>query len=206
MVTANITNHSSVHTGTFSINIAFDAEVSGFSKSDMTFRAVSGNGITGLMFSEITGDGANYMVTVRVPDDVAGAFSVEIDGQVNASGIAQDVTMTPRTFSYDTVQNVTTTMKEVQHRDNGEIVLRVVFSVDVLWFDKTDLRIHRLAGNDPTLMDYYITGQGRDYSVVFVPAPETQGAIEVNIDGFVQRTTGTTREIVNITPVVIVYP
>ncbi len=205
MINANITNYITVHSGTFSINIVFDTNVTDFTKSDITFRAVSGNGISDLTFSEITGVGSSYMLTVTVPSGVVGAFSVEIDGQVSVSGVSQSVESTSRTFNYDTIPNVTTTMKSVDYQQNGEINLQVAFSADVLWFDKTDLRIQRMAGDDPSLMDYYITGSGREYRVVFLPARGTRGAILVDIDGSVQRTSGLMREIVNITPTMIVY-
>ncbi len=45
MINANITNYITVHSGTFSINMVFDTNVTDFIKSDITFRAVSGNGI-----------------------------------------------------------------------------------------------------------------------------------------------------------------
>ena len=205
MINANITNYITVHSGTFSINIVFNTNVTDFTKSDITFRAVSGNGISDLTFSEITGVGSSYMLTVTVPSGVVGAFSVEIDGQVSVSGVSQAVESTSRTFNYDTIPNVTTTMKSVDYQQNGEINLQVAFSADVLWFDKTDLRIQRMAGDDPSLMDYYITGSGREYRVVFLPARGTRGAILVDIDGSVQRTSGLMREIVNITPTMIVY-
>ena len=205
MINANITNYITVHSGTFSINIVFNTNVTDFTKSDITFRAVSGNGISDLTFSEITGVGSSYMLTVTVPSGVVGAFSVEIDGQVSVSGVSQSVESTSRTFNYDTIPNVTTTMKSVDYQQNGEINLQVAFSADVLWFDKTDLRIQRMAGDDPSLMDYYITGSGREYRVVFLPARGTRGAILVDIDGSVQRTSGLMREIVNITPTMIVY-
>ena len=205
MINANITNHTSVHNGTFSINIVFDASITDFTKSDITFRAASGNGITDLIFSEITGTGASYMLTVTVPNNVAGGFSVEIDGQVNVSGISQSVDATPRTFQYDTIPNVTTTMKAVDYQENGEITLQVEFSTDVMWFDKTDLRLQWMAGNDPSLMDYYITGSGREYRIYFQPAKGTSGAILVDISGSVQRTSGLMREIVNISPTLISY-
>ena len=205
MINANITNHTTVHSGAFSINIVFDRNVTDFTKSDITFRAVAGNGITDLTFSEITGADSSYMLSVTVPNDVAGAFSVEIDGQVSVSGVSQSVEATPRTFNYDTIPNVTTTMKQVDYQANGEISLHLAFSADVLWFDKTDLRIQRMAGDDPSLMDYYITGSGREYHVVFLPACGTRGAILVDIQGAVQKTSGLVREIANITPTMIVY-
>ena len=205
MINANITNYITVHNGTFSINIVFDTNVMDFTKSDITLRAVSGNGISDLTFSEIIGVGSSYMLTVTAPSGVVGAFSVEIDGQVSVSGESQAVDATSRTFTYDTIPNVTTTMKTVDYQQNGEINLQVAFSADVLWFDKTDLRIQRMAGDDPSLMDYYITGSGREYRVVFLPARGTRGAILVDIDGSVQRTSGLMREIVNITPNMIVY-
>lgn len=205
MINANITNYTKVHNGAFSINIAFDRSVTDFTKSDITFRAVSGNGITNLTFSEITGIGSSYMLSVTVPKNVAGAFSVEIDGQVSVSGESQSVVATSRTFNYDTIPNVTTTMKQVDYQENGEISLHLAFSADVLWFDKTDLRIQRMAGDDPALMDYYITGSGREYRVVFQPSLGTRGAILVDIAGSVQKASGLMREIVNITPTMIVY-
>ena len=205
MTNANITNHTTVHSGAFSINIVFDKSVTNFTKSDITFRAVSGNGITNLTFAEITGTGTSYMLPVTVPNNVAGAFSVEIDGKVSVSGVSQSVEATPRTFSYDTIPNVTTTMKQVDYQENGEISLRLAFSADVLWLDKTDLRIQRMAGDDPALMDYYIIGSGREYRVVFLPVHGTRGAILVDIQGAVQKTSGLIREIANITPTMIVY-
>ena len=41
--------------------------------SDITFKAVSGNGITGLSFA-LSGTDANYMVAVTVPNNKGGLF------------------------------------------------------------------------------------------------------------------------------------
>lgn len=205
MINANITNHTTVHNGTFSINIVFDTNITDFTKSDITFQAVSGNGITDLTFSEITGTGTSYMLTGTVPSGIAGAFSVEISGEVNASGQAQTVHTTPRIFNYDTIPNVTTTMKQVDHHENGEVTLQVEFSTEVIWFDKTDLRLQWIAGHDLSLMDYYITGSGRTYRIYFQPSNDTQGGMLVDIRGSVQRPSGLIREIINITPILITY-
>lgn len=205
MINANITNHDTVHNGTFNINIVFDQNVTDFTTPDITLTPVSGNGTTGLTFSAITGTGTTYTIIVTVPQDVEGAFTLAIDGQVSVSGISQAVNATPRTFTYDTITHVTTTLKQLDHRDNGEIALQLAFSHDVLWFNKTDLRIKRITGDDPSLLDYYITGSGRDYQAVFVPAPNTRGAVLVDITGTVQRTTGMLREIVNATPILVPY-
>ena len=121
MINGNITNYITVHSGTFSINTVFDTNVMDFTKSDITFRAVSGNGISDLTFSEIIGVGSSYMLTVTVPSGVVGAFSVEIDGQVSVSGESQAVESTSHTFNYDTVPDITTTMKSVDYQQNDEI-------------------------------------------------------------------------------------
>lgn len=205
MITANITNHTTVHNGTFNINIVFDQNVTDFTTPDITFTATSGNGTTGLTFSAITGSGTTYIIIVTVPPDVEGAFTLAIDGQVTVSGISQTVNATPRTFTYDTITHITTTLKQIDYRDSGEIALQFAFSHDVLWFNKTDLRIKRITGDDPSLLDYYITGQGRNYSAIFIPAPNTRGAILVDITGTVQRTTGVMREIVNTAPILVPY-
>ena len=205
MVNANITNHTTVHNGTFNINIVFDENVTDFAITDITFTPVSGNGTTGLTFSTITGSGTTYMITVTVPTDVEGSFSIAIDGQVSVSGVSQAVIATARTFTYDTITAVTTSFKSLHYRDNGEIVLRVAFSHDVLWFNKTDLQIKRMTGDDPSLLDYYITGSGREYQTVFVPAPNTRGSVLVDISGSIQRTTGIMREIINTAPILIAY-
>lgn len=205
MITANITNHNTVHNGTFNINIVFDQSVTDFTTPDITFTATSGNGTTGLTFSAITGNGTTYMIIVTVPPDIEGAFTVAIDGQVTASAVSQTVNATPRTFTYDTITHITTTLKQLDYRDNGEIALQLAFSHDVLWFNKTDLRIKRITGDDPSLLDYYITGQGRNYQAVFQPAPNTHGAVLVDITGTVQRTTGVIREIINTAPILVPY-
>lgn len=205
MINANITNHNTVHNGTFNINIVFDQNVTDFTIPDIAFTPTSGNGTTGLIFSAITGNNTTYMIIVTVPPDVQGAFTIAIDGQVTVSGTSQTVNVTPRTFTYDTITHITTTLKQLDYRHNGEIALQLAFSHDVLWFNKTDLRIKRITGDDPSLLDYYITGRGRNYQAVFQPAPNTHGAVLVDITGTVQRTTGVMREIINAAPILVPY-
>lgn len=205
-INAVITNNIGTHIGDFPINIAFAAEVSDFVLSDLTFTAVSGNGTTGVVFRQVTGSGANYMVAVSLPSNVEGAFSVEITGQVAVNGVVQDVVATVKTFRYDTIFDVSTVFLPLRYNDaENEIVLPVQFGESVFWFDKSDLSIEEKVGTPAYLIEHYVRGEDANYDVVFNPAPQTWGAICVNIAGEVVKETDLVREIVNATPMLISY-
>ena len=205
MVRANITNDVATHIGNFSVNIAFAEAVTDFVIGDLTFAAVSGNGLTNITRT-LTGSGGNYMVNVSVPDGVTGAISVAITGQVMVSGVEQNVVATTKTFRYDTVFDVQTAFLDLRYKDaDNAVILPIQFDEDVLWFDKSDLFIDKKAGSEAYLLEHYARGEDADYEVVFHPEGGTWGAIGVDITGEVIKESDLVREIVNVDPVLISY-
>jgi len=204
-INAVISNDIHVHIGNFPINIAFAEEVTEFAIGDLTFTAVSGNGL-GNITRTLTGSGATYMVNITLPLNAIGSFSVEIAGQVMVNGVAQDVVVTVKTFRYDTVFDVRTAFLSLRYNDTeNEIVLPVQFGEDVFWFDKSDLTIEEKAGTQAYLLEHYVRGEDADYEIVFRPAANTWGAFTVDITGEVVKETDLVREIVNVDPVLISY-
>ena len=204
-INAVISNDISTHIGNFSVNIAFAEDVKGFVMGDLTFTAVSGNGLSNITRT-LSGSGATYMVNVSVPSKVTGSFSVQITGQVTVDGSAQSVVSKSKTFRYDTIFDVSTSFKSLQYNDrDNEIVLAVQYSEDVFWFDKSDLSIEKKAGSDAFLIEHYVRGKDANYDVVFHPVRGSWGAICVDITGEVIKESGLLREIVNVDPVLISY-
>ena len=205
MINAIISNNISTHTGNFGINIAFDESVTVFTISDITFAAVSGNGITGITHT-LSGSGASYIVNVSVPANTQGSFSVDISGMVNVSGTAQNVVATAKTFRYDTVAGVGTTLSPLQYNTKGDqIILPVVFADDVIWFDKSDLSVKKKAGSDSFLLDLYVRGQDRKFDIVILPEQGTWGAVGVDIIGDVIKETNLTRKSVDVDELLVSY-
>lgn len=202
-VNAVISNEISTHIGNFSVNIAFEKDVTDFDIADVTFTAVDGNGVTNIVRT-LTGSGATYMVNVTLPADVKGSFSVAITGQVMVDGTAERVVATVKTFRYDTIFDVSTSFLPLRYEDD-EIILPIEFDEDVLWFDKSDLFVERKAGSEAFLLEHYVRGKDADYEVVYLPARGTWGAIGVDITGEVIKETDLVREIVNVDPVLISY-
>ena len=204
MINANITNFISTHIGNFSINIAFADDVEDFALSDIAFRAVSGNGITGLSFA-LSGSDSDYMVAVTVPNSVDGAFSVEITGQVTVSGSSQNVVATVRTFRYDTIFDVVVGFGNLAYTADGDITLPVGFDEDVLWFDKSDLQFTQVAGSGLYDMEYTLLGDGDNYKVIFSGALNTWGAFLIDLTGDVVKADDLVREIVNTDPKLVSF-
>ena len=205
MINAIISNNVSTHTGNFGINIVFAEAVTGFDISDITFTAVDGNGITGISHT-LSGSGASYIVNVSVPSNVQGSFSVNITGMVNVSGTAQNVVATVKTFRYDTVAGVGTTLSPLSYNAAGDqIILPVTFASDVIWFDKSDLDVEKRAGSDAFLLDLYVRGQDRNFDIIFLPAAGTWGAIGVDITGDVINENYLTRKTVDVEALLISY-
>lgn len=204
-IKAVISNEVSTHIGNFSVNIAFAKDVTGFEISDVTFTAISGNGVSNITWS-LNGGGTTYMVNVSVPIDVSGSFSVAITGEVMVDGSAERVVATTKTFRYDTIFDVRTAFLPLRYNDvDDEIILPVQFDEDVLWFDKSDLFVERKAGSEAYLLDHYVRGEDANYDVIFLPARGTWGAIGVDITGEVIKETDLVREIVHVDPVLISY-
>lgn len=204
MINANITNYINTHIGNFSINIAFAKDVDDFVLGDVSFSAVSGNGITGLSYI-LTGSGSTYLITVSVPANVEGSFSAEITGQVTVDGTAQDVVATVRIFRYDTIFDVAVGFGDLRYSADGDITLPVGFDEAVLWFDKSDLEFEQVAGHDIHEMQYNLLGEDDTYKVNFYPAENTSGAFLVDLTGEVQKADDLVREIVNTDPKFISY-
>ena len=202
-INAVISNEISTHIGNFSVNIAFAKDVTDFDISDVTFTAVSGNGVTNINRT-LSGSGATYMVNVSVPGAVSGSFSVEITGQVMVDGTAERVVATIKTFRYDTIFDVRTAFLPLRYNDD-EIILPIQYDEDVLWFDKSDLFVEKRAGTEAYLLEHYVRGVDADYEVVFHPARGTWGAIGVDITGEVIKESDLVREIVSVDPVLISY-
>ena len=78
-------------------------------------------------------------------------------------------------------KNITATFGDLDYRDNGEIVLPITFSEDVLDFHKSSLTITKVAGSEPYEMEYYLS-QNKDardntYNLNIFPAHGTAGII-----------------------------
>lgn len=205
MINANITNFISTHTGNFSINIAFADDVEDFALSKITFRAVSGNGTTGLTFGAVLGSDSSYMVPVQVPAGVEGTFSVEITGQVTVSGSSQPVAATVRTFRYDTIFDVVVGFGNLAYTAAGDITQPVGFDEDVLWFDKSDLQFTLVAGSGLYDMEYTLLGDGDSYKVIFSGDRNSWGAFLIDLTGYVVKADDLVREIVNTDPKLVSF-
>ena len=204
MVNANTTNYISTHIGNFTINIAFEKDVTDFAIGDCTFTAVSGNGTTGLSFT-LSGSGSTYLVNVVVPDDVKGSFSVEITGQVTVDGNAQSVVAAVQTFRYDTIFDVTVEFGHLSYSADGEVILPVEFGENVLWFDKSDLQFTQMVGTRLYDMEYALFGDGDSYKVVFSADENTWGAFLIDLTGDVVKPDGLVREFVSVDPLLVSY-
>lgn len=222
MINANITAYSGIYIGNFTIAIAFGEAVTGFNADDnLSIVAVRGNGTNGVVF-KLTGAGKNWMLSVMLPEGQKGAFSIDIVGQVTtAENGQQAVIADPVTINYDTVREVIATFQELTYRDTGEIVLDISFydatnpteKEPMLWFDRTDLTLTKMAGDDIHCFNYNLisnpaeddAAEGADYQVVFTPAPNTAGVFRVDMTGEVIKTDGLMREIAPVTPKLIVY-
>ena len=204
-IKAVISNDVSTHIGNFSVNIAFAKDVTDFDISDLSFGAVSGNGLRNIT-RRLTGSGSTYMVNVSVPSNVTGSFSVEITGGVMVDGSVESVVATLKTFRYDTIFDVRTSFLPLRYNDGeNAIILPIHFDEDVLWFDKSDLSIKKKAGSDAYLLEHYVRGEDANYDVVFHPARGSWGAICVDVTGEVIKESDLVREIVNVDPVLISY-
>lgn len=204
-INAVISNDVGTHIGSFTVNVAFAEAVTEFTLSDVTFAAVSGNGLTNIK-RVLTGGGATYMVNISVPENVTGAFSVVITGQVMVDGTAVDVVVTAKTFRYDTIFDVKTNFLDLIYNDvENEIVMPIRFGEDVLWFDKSDLFIEKKVGSEAYLLEHYVRGVDADYEVVFIPERGTWGAMCVDITGEVIKEDDLVREIVHVDPLLISY-
>ena len=222
MINANITAHSGIYIGNFTIAISFEQPVTDFTESDLTIVGTIGNGTAGVQW-DLTGTGKDYMLSVMLPEGKQGRFSVSISGQVQVMGEsqAQDVVADSITVAYDTIREVNATFGELEYRDNGDIALPITFydqdtqtdKEPVLWFDKTDLMLTKFIGDDIYCHDYNLISkgddpdavEGADYEVVFTPSENTAGAFKVEMTGEVVKAEGLIREITPVTPKLIVY-
>ena len=184
MANATITAPQDKQTGNFSASVAFDASVTGFEKTDVRLRALSGNGITGVDFA-LTGTGDTYALSFTLPTDKAGIFEIRVTGMVTpqAETEAEAVTADTAVVIYDTRAHIIATFGTVEYRDAGVVVVPVTFAEAVIAPSKSVFDVSSVSGDALTDVTYTLTGSGTAYELAFQVPPDRNGSFQITVSG-----------------------
>ena len=192
--------------GNFNAIVSFGTPFEGFDKTDVNLVALSGNGVKGVDF-DIIGEGANYNIQFRLPDDVRGSLRIELTGQVRpvGGGEFEAITANPRTVVYDNISSVAASFGQPEYRANREIAVPINFPENVQYFSKTDCDPKRVSGDVIYDFDYYLIGENSIFHLVLVPPPDKSGSLMVGISGHIYKTASFVRDNIVIKPILIPY-
>lgn len=207
MPNATIQDLMATQIGNFSLEVTFGVAVSGFEKTDVNLRALTGNGITGVDFS-ISGvePVASFMLMFTLPATAEGSFEISITGMVTPEGgsTPEAVMAASVVVVYDTTTNVTATFGTVEYREGNVIAVPVTFGESVI-APKTAFTATRVTGDALTGITYVIRGEGTDFELEFTIPPDREGSFSVSANGYVLKTATSVWDNVIITPITVVY-
>ena len=184
-IAATLTGPENTQTEDFNVNAVFGEGITSLPESVVDVLPREGNGDIGVTFI-ITGSGDSYVIEFTLPDDVEGAFTVQIIGNVTATGgVTPEVVMANTVTIYYNTQLIT-------YRENSsgdlEIVVPIQFSENVLFLTKEHFDItkeYTTVGIVSDIIDdieYYLLGMNRDYQLVFIPKIDRIGVVGIDLN------------------------
>ena len=210
-IKATITPPIAIQTGNFTVGITFEVGLVNLTADKLSVTAVSGNGITGVTFEVLPDhdmDSQTYNVFFMLSEDVAGALQIDITGMVTRVGsdAPEAVVATAVTVTYDNITNVTATLGDAVYRDDGEIVVPVVFGENVIVPSKSVFAVKRVLGDDLQGFEYYLFGEGKAWELVFrVPPNRSRGSFQITAVADVLKVATGVWDNVIATPLVVPY-
>ena len=206
MANATINAPTTTQIGDFNATVTFEDPVTDFGESKVSIVAVSGNGITGVVF-EVFGQGTTYNLPFTLPEDVKGSLKISITGQVTPEGssTAEAVTANSPIVAYNNITNVTATFGTVEYRENGVIAVPITFAEAVIAPAKSICEITRVSGDALQGIDYRLVGKGTDYELVFEVPPDRAGRFSIAVVGYVFKTASRIWDNVIATPLTVPY-
>ena len=208
MANATLTAPSTTQTGAFTVLIAFDVTLTGFTETDVTLRGLTQNGTTGVTFAVGgTEPNANFTLTFTVPTHKEGSFEISVTGMVTPQGshTPEAVTSNKVIVFYDTTANVAATFGTPVYRDGGVIAVPVTFAESVIAPAKTVFPIAHVSGDALEGIAYYLLGSGTAHELLFVVPPDRRGRFRVSADGYVLKTVTQVWDNIIATAVTVAY-
>ena len=200
-VNATLLPPDGTHTGNFSVSISMNQNITGFTKTDISLTAVSGNGVTGVDFT-LTGSNNSYILTFTLPANASGSFSIAITGTVTRAGQSTPETVTGNipTIRYDTRGAVQTRFGTVAYREGGVVAVPVTFGEIVIAPAKSIFAVKHVSGDALTDIEYRLIGKNTAFELIFEIPPDRSGSFKVTANGDVFKVASSTWDPVVITP------
>lgn len=194
MANATISVSSETQTGNFNVMVTFDVAVTDFAAATLAVTAVSGNGITDVVWAVLPDDdmdSSTYSVWFELPSNVEGALQIAISGMVTRQGGSSPETVMANALivSYDTTENIAATFGTVEYRDGGIVVLPITFAENLIAPSKTVFQFNDADSNAGDgvsgIESYYLVGEDDEYELVIQIAEDRSGRFVVSTDGYV---------------------
>lgn len=131
------------------------------------------------------GEGTAFVVTVTLPDEVSGSFTVGVTGSVTIDSAAEMLSGEAKTISYDTLSSISGTLGTPEYRSGGVIAIPVTFAFNVIAPSRTIFQFARVSGDSLDGMETYVVGTGAAYELICLMPIDRNGRFSVDVNGSV---------------------
>jgi len=224
-ITATIAaNIQSTQTQTFTFDVVFsppmgsDVNPPSFTVANIEVSGSSHISRSNLMVTSFANN--TGVVTVRLPDNVSGSFTVDLIGTVSvveggSPSQTQEETIEnsdgdppTKLIRYDTRGDISAGFGSVDHHGaaldySADVDIR--FGEDVARFTRTDCVLERLAGDEIFGMDSFLTGVDREFELSLIPELGTVGVLELSLEGAATRGLSDVAKSVDVTPILVPF-
>lgn len=182
-------NINTTQTGNFHFTIVFviseSQTLTEFSLSNVVVTDADGNlTIANLMIVGEVEDG-NARIGVTLPDEIIGAFTVGVTGNVMVDGVSEMLSGATKTINYDTLSSLGATFGTPEYRDGGIIAIPVTFAYNVIAPSATIFKIARVSGDALDGMETWILGEDKDYELLCQMPLDRKGKFSIGANGTV---------------------
>ena len=172
-------------TDDFSIDVRFGETISNFETSNINISSLivsptfaSFGGVT------ITGSGTNYTLSVDLPEERRGSFTLELIGTVlDSNGDSLDITFESLDIQYNTITQVNANLTGHTGTKIGAFQIMLSIAHEVTDLAESDIAISAVGGNGITNVSFTLSGTGLAYILTFTIPDSVEGSFSIDVTG-----------------------
>ena len=172
-------------TDDFSIDVRFGETISNFETSNINISSLivsptfaSFGGVT------ITGSGTDYTLSVDLPEERRGSFTLSLIGTVlDSNGNSLDITFESLEIQFNTITRVNANLTGHIGTKIGTFQIMLSVAHEVTDLSESDIDITAVGGNGITNVSFTLSGTGLAYILTFTIPDSVEGSFSIDVTG-----------------------